>query len=78
MVMQEFTKYTITASNSGGSLSTDILIEIIDIPVENIQYPNYYFNLTKNKAIDTNPNLNGKVESLYLGKFTLYFLMVYF
>ena len=60
MVMQEFTKYTITASNSGGSLSTDILIEIIDIRVESIQYPNYYFNLTKNKAIDTiEPNWEG-------------------
>ena len=60
MVIQEFTKYTITASNSGGSLSTEILIEIKDIIVENIQYPNYYFNLTKNKDIGTiEPNWDG-------------------
>jgi hypothetical protein len=52
MFVQEFTKYTITVSNSGGSLSTDILIKINDISVESIQYPNHYFNLTKNNNID--------------------------
>ena len=54
MSVQEFRKYTITASNSGGSLSTEILIQINDVVVENIQYSDILLNLTINQDMAIN------------------------
>ncbi len=53
-IIQEFNRYTVTASNGGGSLSTVIIIEIKDVRVENIQYSNDFFNFTINKRIGIN------------------------
>ncbi len=44
-------EYIITAQNSGGSVSTTILIDVRDLAVENLRYDPYIFNLRQGEDI---------------------------
>ena len=45
-VLQPTTEYTITAENSGGSVSASILIEVIDLPIWDLEYSQQSFDLS--------------------------------
>ena len=49
--IQDFKKYVINASNSKGSVSTDIWIEILDLPVKNIAYQFVNLQLSIDESI---------------------------
>ena len=51
IIVQEFHIYTISASNTGGTISTDIIIEIHDIVVSNLAYSSPVFDLTQDENI---------------------------
>jgi hypothetical protein len=61
------TKYTITASNSGGSVSKDIFIEVKNIPPSNLTYNHITISLRKTIPISNpyKPTYNGGDISLF-------------
>src|SRR5436190_287288 len=64
-VVSAMTTYTVTALNSGGSTSFELVITVNDSPPSNLSYisPNTF---TKNMAIvDLNPTISGGTASSY-------------
>ena len=52
-VLQPTTEYTITAENSGGFVSASILIEVIDLPIWDLEYSQQSFDLSVGDIIST-------------------------
>jgi len=51
LLIQDSKGYSITATNTGGSVSTTITIEVRDIPVEGLAYSPHEFELSQGDAI---------------------------
>ena len=51
--LQTTTEYTITAENSGGFVSASILIEVIDLPIWDLEYSQQSFDLSVGDIIST-------------------------
>ena len=59
-IVQPLSIYLITATNTGGSVSVEVLISVSDIAVSNIQYTPYEFDLEVDQSI-------GWIEPTYSG-----------
>ena len=57
--VQTLTMHRITASNSGGSISVDILISVADMPVSNLLYNPWEHDLRIGEQISITPSYSG-------------------
>ena len=57
--VQSLTMHRITASNSGGSISVDVLISVADMPVSNLLYNPWEHDLTIGEQISITPSYSG-------------------
>ena len=57
--VQSLTMHRIMASNSGGSISVDVLISVADMPVSNLLYNPWEHDLTIGEQISITPSYSG-------------------
>ena len=65
--VQALTPHRITATNTGGSISVDVLISVVDIPVSNLIYTPDEHDLTIGDEISVTPTHSGGIpDSWYI------------
>jgi hypothetical protein len=57
--VQTLTQHRITASNTGGSISVDVLISVADLPVTNLRYTPDAYDLEQGETISVTPSYSG-------------------
>ena len=59
--VQSLTPHRVTATNTGGSISVDVLISVVDIPVSNLIYTPDEYDLTIGDEITVTPTHSGGI-----------------
>lgn len=59
--VQSLTPHRVTATNTGGSISVDVLISVVDIPVSNLIYTPDEYDLTIGDEISVTPTHSGGI-----------------
>ena len=65
VIQVAFVSYTITASNSGGAVTTTASIRVYDARPGNLTYSSPSFSFTRNQAITLNPIISGYSPYLF-------------